>query len=202
MTEATRTSETPFADELERLLPDMRAFARSLCRDVARADDLVQETCLKAWAARDRFTPGAPMRPWLFRILRNIYLQAGRRAWRDVPLAPEEAEFALVAPESLAHRSDFKVLQQAMSRLPLAQREALIVVLAAGFTYEEAGALLGCSDGTVKSRVNRGREALLHLMDDADKGRLRINREAEPEANEVESLIASMMAARERMKAA
>lgn len=157
--------ERAFIDELEALVPQMRAFARSLCRDRDLADDMVQETCLKAWAARDRFNPGAPMKPWLFRILRNNHVQHGRRAWRSSPLDPADAEQALVAPDTAQWTSDFNTMQTAMTHLPAKQRDAVLIVLAAGFSYEEAGQILGCSEGTVKSRVSRGREALMAIMD-------------------------------------
>lgn len=162
---AVAHNERAFVDELEMLVPQMRAFARSLCRDRDLADDMVQETCLKAWAARERFTPGAAMKPWLFRILRNTYVQHGRRAWRSASLDPADAAKTLIAPDNAQWASDFSSMQAAMTHLPPKQREAVLVVLAAGFSYEEAGQLLGCSEGTVKSRVSRGREALVTLMD-------------------------------------
>ncbi|MEH6695070.1 MAG: sigma-70 family RNA polymerase sigma factor [Hyphomonas sp.] len=159
-----------FADELERLLPELRAFARSLCRNRDLADDLVQETCLNAWAAIDRFQPGAAMRPWLFRILRNEFYQHARRAWRSTELEPEQAERTLVANESLEARSDFRVLQAAIDSLPQTQRDAIVLVVAAGFTYDEAGLICDCSAGTVKSRVSRARDAVMHIMTQAEKG--------------------------------
>ena len=159
-----------FADELERLLPELRAFARSLCRNRDLADDLVQETCLNAWAAIDRFQPGAAMRPWLFRILRNEFYQHTRRAWRSTELEPEQAERTLLANESLEARSDFRVLQAAIDTLPQAQRDAIILVVAAGFTYDEAGLICDCSPGTIKSRVSRVRDAVLHTMTQAENG--------------------------------
>ncbi|MEL7128405.1 MAG: sigma factor, partial [Pseudomonadota bacterium] len=90
-----------FVDELEALIPDLRAFARSLCRDHALADDLAQSACLKAWTAVDTFECGAPMKPWLFRILRNEYLQHARRAWRTSPVESEVLEETLHAPQGL-----------------------------------------------------------------------------------------------------
>lgn len=161
--------ERAFIDQLEALVPQMRAFARRLCRDRDLADDMVQETCLKAWAARSRFSPGAPMKPWLFRILRNSHVQYGRRAWRSPPLDPADAEQALIAPDTAQWTSDFNTMQAAMTHLPPKQRDALMTVLAAGFSYEEAGQILGCSEGTVKSRVSRGREALIAIMDGRDR---------------------------------
>lgn len=153
-----------FIDELEGMIPQMRAFARSLCRDADLADDLVQDACLRAWSARDRFIPGAPMRPWLFKIIRNLHTGHNRKAWRSESLDPDDAENALVTASTQEWTSDFRVLENALQHLPEKQREALIAVLAAGFSYEEAACLLGCSEGTVKSRVSRGREALAGLM--------------------------------------
>ncbi len=175
MTEPTTSTviEFDFVDELERMLPEMRAFARSLARDAELADDLVQDTYLKAWGAMDSFRPGAAMRPWLFQILRNQYLQHTRRAWRSTELEPEQAERTLVSSECLESKSDFKILQTVLETLPPQQRDALILVAAAGFTYEEAGEIFGCSDGTVKSRVSRAREAAIHSMARADSGKTR-----------------------------
>lgn len=165
-------NEWSFVDELERLIPELRAFARSLCRERELADDLVQDTCLKAWQAIDSFDPGAPLRPWLFRILRNEFYQYSRRSWRSAPLDQEFAENTLISPADLDAKIDFKVLQAAMSDLPDVQREALILVVAAGYTYEEAGEICNCSPGTVKSRVSRAREAVVFKMEKADIGQV------------------------------
>lgn len=171
-TETTELSVHPpddFVDQLEALLPHMRAFARSLCRNADLADDIVQEACLKACTARDRFIPGAPMKPWIFRIIRNVYIQQGRRAWRSVPLDPEDAANILSTPATQQWAADLNVMQAALEQLPKKHQDAIIVVLAAGFSYDEAGEILGCSPGTVKSRVSRAREALLHLMNNPRK---------------------------------
>ncbi len=172
MTEPTTPTvvEFDFVEELERLLPEMRAFARSLARDAELADDLVQDTYLKAWAAMESFRPGAAMRPWLFQILRNQFLQHTRRAWRSTELEPEQAERCLISAECLESKSDFRILQAILETLPPQQRDALILVAAAGFTYQEAGEICGCSDGTVKSRVSRARETTIHSMAQADSG--------------------------------
>lgn len=165
-------SSWSFVDELERLIPELRAFARGLCRERELSDDLVQDTCLKAWQAIDTFEPGAPLRPWLFRILRNEYYQYTRRSWRSTPLDQEYAENALSAPADQDAKIDFRVLQAVMSSLPDVQREALILVVAAGYTYEEAGEICNCSAGTVKSRVSRAREAVVFKMQRADIGQV------------------------------
>lgn len=164
-----------FVDELERLLPEMRAFARSLCKDPILADDLVQDTCLKAWSAVDKFNPDNEMRPWLFTILRNEFYQHTRRAWRSTELEPDQAERSLVSNECLEAKSDFRVMQAAIDALPAGQKEALILVVAAGFTYEEAGKICNCSDGTVKSRVSRARETVMHAMAQADSGNAKVS---------------------------
>ena len=161
-----------FADELERLIPEMRAFARSLCRERELADDLVQDTCLKAWQAVDTFETGAPLRPWLFRILRNEYYQHSRRAWRSTSLDPEFAEQTLFVSGDMDAQLDFRILQAAIASLPDVQREALVLVVAAGYTYEEAGEICNCAPGTVKSRVSRAREAVVSRMQHADTGQV------------------------------
>lgn len=170
---ASTVGDFSFADELERLRPEMRAIARGISRDAELADDLVQETYLKAWSAIDSFRPDAALRPWLVRILRNEYFQYTRKAWRSTELEPAQAERSLISPECLESKSDFKILQTALETLPRVQRDALILVAAAGYTYEEAGKICGCSDGTVKSRVNRAREATIHCMARADSGQTR-----------------------------
>lgn len=149
-----------FVDGLEALIPEMRAFAGSLCKDMTLADDLVQDTCLKAWSAMDSFDPDRPMRPWLFKILRNEYYQVTRRSWRNVAAEPDLLENSLVENCALDTQSEMARLSAAISDLPSAQRDALVLVLAAGFTYEEAGEICDCSAGTIKSRVSRAREAV------------------------------------------
>lgn len=161
---ASQISEGAFVDQLEAMVPHLRAFARRLCGGDDLADDLVQETCLKAWSARERFSEGAPMRPWLFRILRNAYAQHWRRAWRSTQLDPADAEKALVIQGNQEWACDFQTMRDALKHLPDKQQDAVLVVLAAGFSYEEAGHILGCSEGTVKSRVSRGREALAGML--------------------------------------
>jgi RNA polymerase sigma-70 factor (ECF subfamily) len=163
MTDATssRTSEWSFVDELEALLPQMRAFARSLCHDPVLADDIVQSACLSAWGAADSFDRTARMRPWILRIVRNEYLQHCRRAWRNVDVESGFLEEMLVDHSSAEMMSEASHAVQAIYSLPVKQRDAVILVLAAGLTYEEAGLVLNCSPGTVKSRVNRARSVLV-----------------------------------------
>lgn len=160
-TEDKPTAEWSFVDEMESLLPHMRAFARSLCHDHTLADDIVQSACLKAWAAADSFDRSAKMRPWILRIVRNEYLQHRRRAWRSVDVESGFLEEMLVDDTSAEMKSEASHAMKAIYALPIKQRDAVILILAAGLTYEEAGTILNCSPGTIKSRVNRARAALM-----------------------------------------
>jgi RNA polymerase sigma factor (sigma-70 family) len=157
-------SDDEFRIELARVIPHLRAFGRSLSGNRDLADDLVQETLLKAWAARKRFQAGTNMRAWTFIILRNLFLSQMRRArfkgeWDDLT-----ASKILAAPASQERHVDLGDLQRALLHLPQPQREALILVGAGGFAYEEAAEICGCAVGTIKSRVARGRVALEQLM--------------------------------------
>ena len=157
-------SDEEFRTELARVIPHLRAFGRSLSGNRDLADDLVQETLLKAWAARRRFQAGTNMRAWTFIILRNLFLSQMRRArfkgeWDDIT-----ASKILAAPASQERHVDLGDLQRALLHLPQPQREALILVGAGGFAYEEAAEICGCAVGTIKSRVARGRVALEQLM--------------------------------------
>ena len=157
-------SDDEFRIELGRVIPHLRAFGRSLSGNRDLADDLVQETLLKAWAARKRFQAGTNMRAWTFIILRNLFLSQMRRArfkgeWDDLT-----ANKILAAPASQDRHVDLGDLQRALLHLPQPQREALILVGAGGFAYEEAAEICGCAVGTIKSRVARGRVALEQLM--------------------------------------
>ena len=154
-----------FKEQLGQVIPHLRAFGRSLSGNRDTADDLVQETLLKAWAARKRFQAGTNMRAWTFIILRNLFLSQMRRArfkgeWDDVTAAK-----ILAAPAAQDKHVDLADMQRALMQLPQPQREALILVGAGGFAYEEAAQICGCAVGTIKSRVARGRVALENLLD-------------------------------------
>ena len=151
-----------FADQLEQNLTHMRAFARLLCKNPSVADDLVQEACLKAWAARDRFDPSrGSLRPWLFRIIRNEFYQRGRRNWRSVNIEVDQFESLLTAECGLEARSDLRRMLAAIGALKPTQRDAFFLVVAAGFTYEEVAEVCQSTAGTIKSRVSRAREHVL-----------------------------------------
>ena len=157
-------SDEEFRTELGRVIPHLRAFGRSLSGNRDLADDLVQETLLKAWAARKRFQAGTNMRAWTFIILRNLFLSQMRRARFKGEWDELTASKILAAPASQERHVDLGDLQRALQHLPQPQREALILVGAGGFAYEEAAEICGCAVGTIKSRVARGRVALEQLM--------------------------------------
>ena len=159
---------TAFKAELTAVVPHLRAFARGLCGRPDMADDLVQETLLKAWAAQARFEPGTSMRAWTFVILRNAYLTDMRRNRFRGEYDESVAERILVAPagqEGPIHLAD---MHRALLTLPAERREALLLVGAGGFSYEEAAEICGCAVGTIKSRVGRARAALTAMIEEGN----------------------------------
>jgi RNA polymerase sigma-70 factor (ECF subfamily) len=161
-------SDADFKKELAAVIPHLRAFGRSLSGNRDLADDLVQETLLKAWAARQRFQAGTNMRAWTFIILRNHYLSQMRRSrfrgeWDDLT-----ADRLLAAPAGQEKHIELSDMQRALLELPQPQREALILVGAGGFAYEEAAEICGVAVGTIKSRVARGRSALEQILASSD----------------------------------
>lgn len=155
-----------FKTELTGLIPQMRAFARSLCRDAVAADDLAQDALLKAWNNRTSYQPGTNMKAWTFMILRNQFYSEKRRSWRQTQLDQESAERTLVAVDDPEAPVALDELRLSLAQLPPEQREALILVGAGGFAYEEAADICGCAVGTVKSRVSRARRALHVILED------------------------------------
>lgn len=151
-------------DQMLSAVPSLRAFAISLSGNVDRADDLVQETLLRAIANIESFQPGTNMSAWLFTILRNLFRSEYRKRRREVEDTDGSyAESLKSQPEQGSHL-EFKEFRAALSKLPPDQREALILVGASGFSYEEAAAICECAVGTIKSRVNRARNRLADLL--------------------------------------
>jgi RNA polymerase sigma-70 factor, ECF subfamily len=151
-------------EDLLALIPNLRAFAMSLCGNKERADDLVQETLLKAWGHLDSFQEGTNLRAWLFTILRNSYFSEMRKHRREVEDADgKKAATLSVAPAQQGH-VDMQDFRKALDLLPPDQREALVLVGAAGMSYEEAAEIAHCAVGTVKSRVNRARLKLANIL--------------------------------------
>ncbi|HWD67700.1 MAG TPA: sigma-70 family RNA polymerase sigma factor [Caulobacteraceae bacterium] len=168
-TEAER--DRAFRDELIALIPQLRAFARTLTGDPTAADDLAQDAMMKAWDARESFSLGTNMKAWTFMILRNQFYSEKRRSWRQSQLDQEAAERTLVAADDPSAPVALDELRQGLGMLPPEQREALILVGAGGFAYDEAAAICGCAVGTVKSRVSRARRALHEILERGDYDR-------------------------------
>ena len=158
-------SEAIFKRDLVALIPHLRAFARTLCGDAAAADDLAQDAIMKAWDARASFQIGTNMKAWTFMILRNQFYSEKRRSWRQSQLDQEAAERTLVAADDPESPVALDEMRLALGMLPSEQREALILVGAGGFAYEEAAEICGCAVGTVKSRVSRARRALQAILE-------------------------------------
>ena len=160
-----RDADGQFKADLLDLIPFLRAFARSLCGNQETADDLAQETLVKAWQARSMFAPGTNLKAWLFTILRNQFYSDRRRAWRQAPWDQDAAERIPGSSSEQAWAAELSDTARALSCLSDEQREALILVGAGGFSYEDAAAICKCAVGTVKSRVARARKSLLAILD-------------------------------------
>src|SRR6516162_9250300 len=149
-------------DQLVAMIPSLRAFALSLCGDGCHADDLVQETLVKAWGHLHSFEEGTNLMAWLITILRNTFLSDYRKRRREVEDWSGDHDLA-IHPEQFG-KMDLNDVLEALAKLPPEQRVALILVTAEQFSYEEVAKICGCSIGTVKSRVNRARGRLADLL--------------------------------------
>jgi RNA polymerase sigma-70 factor (ECF subfamily) len=166
--DACDISAPRFTADMAEALPALRRFARSLCRQGDMADDLVQETMIRAWASRHTFLPGSKFRPWLFTILRNQFYTTMRKRNRLVPWEPEAAERILVQEPEQEARLHLDDVAGALAQLPASQREMLVLIAGAGLSYEEAAVVADCKIGTVKSRINRGRAAIRAIIEGAE----------------------------------
>jgi RNA polymerase sigma-70 factor, ECF subfamily len=157
-------SSSQITADLLAVIPNLRAFAVSLCGKIDHADDLVQETLVKAWMNIGSFVEGTNLRAWLFTILRNIYYSEYRKRRREI--ADPDGAFAAklsTGPAQSGHM-DMLDFRAALQELPDDQREALILIGASGLSYEEAAGICGCAIGTMKSRVNRARNRLAEVL--------------------------------------
>jgi RNA polymerase sigma-70 factor, ECF subfamily len=153
-----------FRDELIAEMRNLRAFAISLSGSASVADDLLQETLLRAWSKSDKFQPGTSLRAWLFTILRNIYYSNYRKRSREVQDSDGlYASRVTVAGNQEAHL-DLQDFRNAMAKLPAEQREVLTLVGASGLSYEEAAAICQVEIGTIKSRLSRARAKLVEML--------------------------------------
>ncbi len=160
MSQTNDFDDDAFKSDLIALIPHMRAFARTLCRDTTYAEDVAQDALVKAWAARLSFTPGTNMKAWTFMIVRNQFYSDKRRSWRSSELDPEIAEKTLIAIDNPMAAVELDELRRAINMLPAEQREALILIGAGGLSYEEAADVCQTAVGTIKSRVSRARDRL------------------------------------------
>ncbi|HWU13771.1 MAG TPA: sigma-70 family RNA polymerase sigma factor [Caulobacter sp.] len=154
------SAKTIFERELVALIPQLRAFGRSLTGNASHGDDLAQDALAKALASRESYQPGTNMKAWTFMILRNVFYSEKRRSWRSCALDPELAERTLVSNTNPTAALELDELRRALDMLPADQREALILIGAAGMSYEEVSDVTGAALGTIKSRVSRARDRL------------------------------------------
>ena len=161
----TGWNEQPVRDVMLHAIPHLRAFAISLSGKVDHADDLVQETLLRAMANISSFQPGTNMSAWLTTILRNLFVSDYRKRRHEVQDTDGLHFDSLIAPPEQHSRLEFDEFREALARLPPDQREALLLVGACGFSYEEAATICESPVGTIKSRVNRARSHLSKLLD-------------------------------------
>ena len=172
MTEANCASKPPtdktdaedFRKQLLAVIPALRGFSRGLCGNRELADDMAQDAMMRAWAAQASFTPGTNFRAWIFMILRNQFYTTIRRNARMVSWDPEVAERVLIAQAAQQDGLNLQDVEAALQKLPLEQREVLLLIGVNGMSYEEAAEVMGCAIGTIKSRLARGRTALATLV--------------------------------------
>ncbi|WP_421693576.1 sigma-70 family RNA polymerase sigma factor [Aestuariivirga sp.] len=153
-----------FRHELLAVIPKLRAFALSLASHPDFADDLVQETLMKAWNHQQSFQEGTNIKAWLFTILRNEYFSQLRKRRREVEDADGDYAASVMTPGSQESQLDMADLRIALQQLPDDQREAVVLVGASGFSYQEVAEICRVPVGTVKSRVNRARNKLAVLL--------------------------------------
>jgi RNA polymerase sigma-70 factor (ECF subfamily) len=170
--------DQPFIDGVMAALPSLRGFAISLTKNVDKAEDLIQDTILKAISKQERFAEGTNLQAWLFTILRNNHFSAHRKVSREVEDADGVYAAKLEAIPEQEGRLMMIKLQAALARLPRKQQEALWLVGFEGAEYEDAAVELGCAVGTIKSRVSRARTRVAELLqlDDGDWARGRVMR--------------------------
>ena len=165
----------PFHAGILECLPRLRAFAYLLARNHASAEDLVQETAIRAISARDKFQPGTNLRGWLIIILRNCYFNEQRRMSFRLTDSLETCGIDPLASGGQEERLEMRDFERQLHQLPAPQREALLLIGVNGYSYEEAAAIAGCPVGTMKSRVSRAR---LQLQTALEGGRERPRRKS------------------------
>ena len=159
-----------FERDLLAILPRLRRFAASLSHDRADGDDLCQAALEKGLRARDQWQPGTRLDSWMYRIMRNLWIDEGRARQRAArTFAPEEvgADVGYAGDKAVEQAMTLSDVDRAMQALPPEQREAIALVLVEGLSYKEAAAILNIPMGTLTSRLVRGRGALIELLGEA-----------------------------------
>lgn len=159
-----------FKEELLGTLPSLRAFAVSLSGKHDKADDLVQDTMMKAWAKQESFEMGTNIKAWLFTILRNEFYSQMRKRGREVQDSDGLFTERMAVHPSQYGSMDLHDFRKALAALPDDQREAVILIGASGFSYEEAAEICKCAVGTMKSRVSRARSRLQVMLGVSGEG--------------------------------
>ncbi len=154
----------PARADIVRLIPALRAFARTFCRNTTDADDLVQETLMKALANLDKFEPGTKLKSWLFTIMRNTFYTRAKVLGREAPGIEENVSGDTPIEASQETTARAREVQRALQKLPPHYREVLTLVAILGESYEAAAEICDCAVGTVKSRLNRARHQILQEL--------------------------------------
>jgi RNA polymerase sigma-70 factor (ECF subfamily) len=163
-------SMSDFHRRLEEQIPRLRRYARALTRDASRADDLVQDTLMRALAKQHLWQEGTNLRAWLFTLMHNQHVNDVRRSHRDGGnIDVTEMASVLVANTDPTASRQLRELERGLALLPFEQREAILLVGLEGMRYDEAAAVAGVPIGTVRSRLSRGREALRRILDIEDE---------------------------------
>ena len=198
--QADTLSDNEFKALLAGVIPHLRAYGRSLSGNPDLADDLTQDTMVKAWASRERFERGTSIKAWTFVILRNTFLSQMRRNKFVGEYDETAVERTMSTPANQEDSGEMADLQRGLMELPQDQREALILVGAGGMSYEEAASICDCALGTMKSRVSRARAALEEIMDSGQFSQKRAD--APPSSEAVDAIMDSVEAITARRESA
>jgi RNA polymerase sigma-70 factor (ECF subfamily) len=161
----TFATQQGFTTAVDRVMPSLRAYARRLTRDATDAEDLLQDTLIRAWNARFRFESGTNLKAWLNRIARNSFLSGRRHSWRSVAWDRSITAQSVSAPASQEHGLNQRDLERAVRCLPQAQREAFMLMSRSELSLEEAAVEIGIKLGTMKSRLSRARHAIMRHLE-------------------------------------
>lgn len=147
------------------LLPRLRRFATGLAGNPADGDDLCQMSLERALSRRDKWEDGTRLDSWMYRIMRNIWIDEGRKATRSrQTFVAEEAGVGVGGTGAQEATVELSNVDRAMQKLPDEQREAVLLVMVEGYAYREAAEIVGCPVGTLNSRLVRGRDALMDML--------------------------------------